>query len=259
MLIWRLGGKNPMESYEYATLYQFETEYWWYKTLHGVLRDQLAALDLPAAPRILDAGCGTGGNLISLQTNITTDTYGFDYSPHAAAFWEQRGISRACLGSINEIPYASESFDAAMSIDVLESDGVDEAAACSELCRVVKHGGYVLFTVPAYMWMLTEEHHRAVHASRRYVRKSAISLIDDLPVKLIRATYVFAMIFPAVAAYRLLLKLRPPSGDTPRSELKPMSPLINSALTGYNGIERRLLRHANMPFGSSILVMAQKR
>ena len=47
------------------------------------------------------------------------------YRP-AADFWSKRGIRRACVASINEIPFASNSFDAVVSVDVLECEAVDE-------------------------------------------------------------------------------------------------------------------------------------
>jgi SAM-dependent methyltransferase len=250
-----------MERHEYDTLYQFETDYWWFRMLHGVLADIVSGLDLGKSPRILDAGCGTGGNLAKLaQHSRRPQVFGFDYSAYASAFWAQRGITTACIGSINDIPYASGAFDLAMSIDVLESDGVDERRACAELLRVVRPGGYALVTVPAFTWLMTEEHHQAVHASRRYTRHSALALWDGLPARIVRATYLFALIFPAVAAYRLLLRLRPRDASRPpRSELNPLPTWLNAALTLYNQPERALLRAGvPMPFGSSVLMLVQK-
>lgn len=167
-----------MEAYEYQTLFDFETSYWWYHGLHGVILDELRALDLPVNARILDAGCGTGGNLANLQAQSGNRGYGFDFSPHASAFWDRRRLERVSRASINEIPFADGAFDAVMSIDVLESDAVDEARACAELWRVTKPGGYLMLVVPAYDWLLTEEHHRAVHASRRYSRRRVAALLE---------------------------------------------------------------------------------
>lgn len=250
-----------MERYEYDTLYQFESDYWWYRMLHGVLGDTLSRLKLGRHPRILDAGCGTGGNLAKLAAHPSGPaTFGFDYAEYAGSYWPRRGITRACVGSINQIPYASGIFDLTMSIDVLESDGVDERAACTELLRVTRPGGWALITVPAFTWLLTEEHHQAVHASRRYTRQTARALWDGLPARIVRATYVFATVFPAVAAYRTLLKLRPRDpNQPPRSELNALPGPLNSLFSAVNRPERALLKRGiNMPFGSSILVLVQK-
>jgi ubiquinone/menaquinone biosynthesis C-methylase UbiE len=247
-----------VEPYEYSTLYEFESFYWWYRGLHGVIVDAVRALNLPAGAHILDMGCGTGQNAVNLTQEISQHVYGFDFSPYAAPFWQMRGLSRICLASINETPYPDSRFDAVVSIDVIESDGVDEKAAVREMWRVVKPGGYILLVVPAYKWLLTEEHHKAVHASRRYSRTSVIELLQRNPVKVIRSTHVFASLFPPIVAYRLFLQKFKRVPDQPRSELKPLPVPVNNLLAGIMGVERRVLKQINLPFGSSILTIAQK-
>ncbi|MEP7293742.1 MAG: class I SAM-dependent methyltransferase, partial [Chloroflexota bacterium] len=68
-----------MEAYEYATMAAFETGYWWYRGLHGVIADVLRACGITAQSRILDAGCGTGGNLVNLNRQLAACTFGFDF------------------------------------------------------------------------------------------------------------------------------------------------------------------------------------
>jgi len=62
-----------MEPYEYKTLFEFETSYWWYRGLRRILMDSVHA-----SPRILDAGCGTGKTLQDIQEHITPHAFGFD-------------------------------------------------------------------------------------------------------------------------------------------------------------------------------------
>jgi hypothetical protein len=92
-----------MEAHEYDTMASFEINYWWYRGLHNVIVDILRQFGVPDGARILDAGCGTGGNLLSLNHHLPAScTYGFDFSPHAARFWSERGLHCCCVASINE-------------------------------------------------------------------------------------------------------------------------------------------------------------
>ncbi len=256
MIDCRLGELEP---YEYKTLFKFETSYWWFRGLHSILRETLRDAGLRSGLSVLDAGCGTGQNLISLNENKHYEIFGFDISTHAASFWPQRGLDRVCVSSINQIPFREESFDAVVSVDVLECEAVDEMAAYSEMWRVLKPGGLIALVVPAYEWLLSEEHHKAVGATRRYSKQRLIGLMNTKPVELIRMTHLFASVFPLVVAYRVLQPYWKRSGsDAPRSDLKPLPNLINETLFNIAHIEKRILKHFDLPFGSSILALARK-
>jgi len=248
-----------LEPYEYRTLFEFESFYWWYQGLHAILLDTLRSLELGKNALVLDAGCGTGQNLANILQDITPRAYGFDLSYHAAPFWIQRGLRQVCLASINDIPFPDDTFDAAMAVDVLEHDLVYEDQAYSELWRVVRPGGFIILVVPAYEWLLTEEHHRAVHASRRYSGQRVLSLLQRQPVNLIRVTYLFASVFPAVVGYRLAVRyFGRRSNEPPRSELRRLPPLLNNLLLWIVNAERHLLQQSDLPFGSSIMAVARK-
>jgi SAM-dependent methyltransferase len=257
-----------MLAHEYETLFELEESYWWFRGLRGVLLDVCQSLGIDRNARILDAGCGTGHTVGVLRTEVSRRSHGFDVSPVAATYWPRKQLSGLCVGSINAVPYRDGCFDAVIAVDVLECDGVSEEQALSELVRVLRAGGCLILVVPAYRWMLSPEHHRAVGASRRYSRRSALRLLDERPVRIVRATHVFATVFFAVAIYRLWQRLRirlsmrerpfSHSAHPPRSELRPLSPVANSLLTGMMKWERRLLGIANLPFGSSILIVAEK-
>jgi len=240
-------------------MYEFESSYWWYRGIHRALIDIVKSLPLVPQAKLLDAGCGTGKNLENLTLEVSKDSFGFDLSRHAAPFWPKRELSKVCLGSINNIPYRSDTFDAVISVDVLECDEVNEIEACTELVRVLKTGGFLILVVPAYEWLKSKEHHKAVHASRRYSRTSLMRLLGNAPVEVLRITHFFASLLPAVAAYRTLQKFSANrSQDAPRSELRPLPSVVNGALFKMVSVERILLRYLDLPFGSSMVAIARK-
>jgi ubiquinone/menaquinone biosynthesis C-methylase UbiE len=224
------------------------------------LLDVLKSVGITSSDFLLDAGCGTGQNLVNIREHITNAIFGFDYAIQGAQFCGQRGLETVCVGSINDIPYRSNCFHGVMSIDVLECDAVDEETAVNELVRVLRPGGHLILVVPAYDWLLSEEHHRAVKASRRYSRRRLVSLLSHVEgLELVRVTHVFASLLPMVAAYRMSLKyFHKDKQGSPQSELKPLPRFANELLFRIVDVERRVLTRFDLPFGSTILAVWKK-
>jgi ubiquinone/menaquinone biosynthesis C-methylase UbiE len=80
-----------LESHEYQTLFELEPLYWWFRGLHLILLDTLQALGIESHEPVLDAGCGTGQNLVNIGRQVTSGAYGFDVSSEAALFAEREG------------------------------------------------------------------------------------------------------------------------------------------------------------------------
>jgi SAM-dependent methyltransferase len=248
-----------LEPYEYETLFEFESFYWWYRALHLILLDTLKSLRLSPDAKVLDAGCGTGQNLANIVDAITFDAYGFDISGYAAVFWKRRGLQKTCLASIDEIPFASESFQAVVSVDVLECEQVNEQRAFDEIWRVLSPGGFMVLVVPAYDWLIDKEHHKAVGAVRRYTKNRLLEILAKRPTQLVRITHLFGSVLPVVAGYRCTSNLFTRNRThQPRSDLKPLNPILNRILFKLVNTERMLLRKLNIPFGSSIMTVARK-
>ena len=69
-------------------------------------------------------------------------------------------------GSVNAMPFADRSFDAAIAADVLCHAAVDPATALIEIRRVLRPGGRLVVNMPAYAWLMSA-HDRRVHNARR--------------------------------------------------------------------------------------------
>ncbi len=241
-------------------MYQMENAYWWYQHCHAVMQDLLISLGANRDSKILDVGCGTGRTLELIGQNITPHAYGFDLSLDAAPFWRNRHIDRVCNASINNIAYASNLFDFVVSIDVLECEGVDERQAIGELLRVTKPGGDICIVFPAYDWLMSAEHHQAVHAIRRYTTERVLRLFSEFPGQPKKLSYFYMPTLPIMAVYRWLIKWSPGKPlEAPRSELRPLPGLLNGGLRWWAGLERPLLQHFNLPFGSSVLLVYRKQ
>jgi len=104
--------------------------------------------------RILDLGCGTGRNLVSLL-KAGFDVSGFDSSKTALELtkqWLDEEDLDAPLhhGRMEELlPYGDDFFDAVISIQVIHHNFMTEILdTVNEIERVLRTGGYLFITVP---------------------------------------------------------------------------------------------------------------
>lgn len=249
-----------MEFEEYKIMYEAEDTHWWYRGLRGVMFEMLH-LDRARGrvPRILDAGCGTGGNLNALRLAGQTNAVGFDLSSVALGFCKQRGLDNVRPGSITDVPFADDSFDIVISCDVLNDAGnEDEAKALCELYRVLKPGGRLFLNLPAFGF-LRSEHDRATSVAHRYTRGEISRKLRATGFLVKRVTYWNMLLFPIVVAVRLLSREKPEDLHNPaRSDIVLPAAPINEALSAFQWIEHRLLRYVDFPVGSSVAVVARK-
>lgn len=249
-----------MEFEEYRIMHDAEDTHWWYRSQRGVM-SALLGLDRVRhrQPRILDAGCGTGGNLTWLAELGFTGAAGFDYSADALHFCRRRKLENVCQASLVAIPFPDNTFDILYSCDVVNDAGLpDEMQALREILRVLKPGGRVFLNLPAYSW-LRGEHDRATSVVRRYTVRSISSKLCAAGFQVRRATYWNLALFPVVLAVRMLSRIRGVDEQKQaRSDIKVPPPPFNTLLTIILGLERRLLKHWNLPVGSSVAVVATK-
>ena len=97
--------------------------------------------------KIIDVGCGTGlvGEKLKAKDFINFD--GLDISKDMLSIAKSRGYRNLFLGSLNkQLPVFDDAYDAAMCIGVF-THGHVSSDGFNELCRIVKPGGYVCFTI----------------------------------------------------------------------------------------------------------------
>jgi SAM-dependent methyltransferase len=243
-----------MEKTEYEVMAAVELNHWWYggmRAVNAALLDPL--LRGRAGLRILDAGCGTGGDAVFLRRYGTV--VGIDYSPEATRLGSERIPGMLARGSVVTLPFADESFDLVTSFDVLYHRAVpSEAAALAEVRRVLRPGGRLLVRLPAYEF-LRSRHDRQVHTRRRYTASAARQILAEAGFYVERMSYALSLLFPIPLAQRLLERLTPDRGD--ESAMTTPSPLVNSALRLPMALEAAWLAlGGSFPFGLSIICLA---
>src|SRR5437588_5414835 len=141
-----------MNADEYERMFRLEDSYWWFVGRHDLvlttLRNRFGARP-ERKLTILDIGCGTGAMSRKLQDGEWGDVVSADFSPLALSFSKRRGLCRLCASDAMRLPFRDNSFDLIVALDILEHVS-DDAAALKEFHRVLKPGGTIVATVPAY-------------------------------------------------------------------------------------------------------------
>ncbi len=137
-----------MNDSEFIKNNELEQRHWWFRGRRAVLRAMLDSLQLSSDARILEAGCGTGGNLPMLGEFGSVDA--MEYNPLALDFAKANHSSLSIRkGELpDEIPYSDEAYDLVCAFDVLEHVEEDGKAVAA-LARKLKPGGVLLCTAPA--------------------------------------------------------------------------------------------------------------
>src|SRR5262245_6262039 len=247
-----------MQTEDYEYLYRLEEDFWWFagmREITGVLLDPF----LPPRDRvILDAGCGTGGNLEWLARYAANGRIvGIDLISTALNFCRERNHDRLARASATDLPFADESFDLVTSFDVLvqiPGRGADRQAM-REMFRVLKPGGIAFVRGAAYEWMKSG-HDEALGTERRYALDELREKLKRAGFEVLRETYANCLLFPIAAIRRLLLKRLGLAAK--RSDVKPLPKNLqwsNRVLTDALLWEAKRLRdpNARLPVGLSAI------
>jgi len=235
-----------MEEAVYDELYRLEDDHWWFRGRRAVLWSLLRRAGLPDAPRVLDAGCGTGRNLV--EFGALGPASGIDPSPAAVAFCRARGLPDVREGDIEALPFADAGFDLVLATDVLEHVEHDDVAA-RELRRVTAPGGRLLVTVPAYMW-LWSRHDDSHHHLRRYTAPRLRALLEAAGWRPAVQTYFNSLLLPPIAAARMVTRRRAANG---RSDYVMTPGRLGRVLEAPMRAEAAAIaRGARLPAGVSI-------
>ncbi len=228
-----------------------EDRHWWYRGRRIVLARAIADLQLPRPARILDAGCGSGRNMVELAQRGTVT--GVELSTTSVSLARGRNVGDVIEGSVLEMPFDADSFELAVSLDVIEhlSDDLD---ALRELRRVVSPGGSLLVTVPAYQW-LWSGHDEINHHHRRYTRRSLQRVAEQAGWKQTRTTYFNSLLLPVAILLRALDRLSTKTTESSLDLWVPPEPL-NWLLERPLVLEAALIgRGGRIPAGLSLLAV----
>jgi len=242
-----------MNNDEYINIYNLSSKHWWYQGMKVITMTLLKKyLSTKKKIEVLDAGCGTGFMLPHL--GIFGDVQGIDLSDEALRICHEQKFYMAQKASIDDIPFKDNYFDLLVSLDVLyHKDIKDDLIALKEFYRVLKNNGYLMIRVPADTVPFSN-HDKIVVTRIRYTKKELKNKIQETGFKIKKLTYANCFLYPLAYIKRLF-----EDDNNTKSDIQKTNRLINTMLYRILSHEAKLLKYINLPWGTSLICIAQKK
>jgi SAM-dependent methyltransferase len=244
---------------EYAAMFRSEEELWWYVALRSNIKYYLTQY-APANAAILDAGCGTGKNMVFYEL-LGYKVEGFDYSADAIAFCHQRGLINAVQGDITKIQWPDATFDVVTCMDVVGSlTAANNLRAVAEMYRVLKPGGIIIANTAA-LEVFRSQHDDVANIKLRFTKAQFNDLFVKDGATVIKLSYRVFLLSPLVLLFKLIKRLTGVFKTIGKSAsdqiIFPFG--INWFLLQVQLLEDQLFRKVDLPFGSSVFVVVKKK
>lgn len=230
---------------QYRELYG---NHWWWRAREHVLRDVLNSLALPASAEIVDFGCGDALAFPLLQHYGRVRGIEVDSALISSDNPYRQDISSAELGNLI---YRDWKCDLLTALDVIEHIE-DDRTAMAQLVDLLKPGGKMIITVPAF-GSLWDAHDVLNRHFRRYRKQQLLQLIPH-HARVLRSDYLFHSIFPV--KWLLARYNRWRGQQLPQHSIPPAP--INTLMRGLLITEYHLARVLHLPFGTSLMVVLER-
>jgi SAM-dependent methyltransferase len=244
-----------MEKDLYGLYHKEEGSWWWgvgRRTLVGSLLRKYGAGN--GRPHLLEIGCGAGGLLKELSR--TSVAYGMDVEAESMKYCRERGLERLCLGDAAALPYRSEQFDAVVCVDVLEHLD-DDRAALADIYRVLKPGGRLLATVPAFQWLWSRRDVQ-LHHKRRYTLAELRERVAEAGFRTLKISYINLTVFFPLWLMVKTGRLSAKEDAKVSVDFALLPGPVNRVLAGVAALESKVTSRVDLPVGSSIVCVAAR-
>lgn len=240
-----------MEASEYETMAALERDHWWFAARRKIVDALLRRSAVPDGARVLEVGCGSGGNLELLSRHGEVWALEMDETARhrAAARGIAREVDHARLPEVE--PFPGRRFDLIVMLDVLEHIQQDREVL-ARLRESLAPGGRIMVTVPAFP-SLWSAHDEALHHCRRYTRRGLRDVFLAAGLQISYLSYFNVALFLPVAAVRFAGRML---GRRGASDLSLPARPVNALLRGVFASERAWIGRVRAPFGVSLVAVA---
>lgn len=208
--------------------------------------------------RILDVGCGSGGNFEFLSNY--GEVHGVDNSLLAIKYAKNKAYKSLSKAEAERLPFPKQKFDLVLLLDVVEHIK-DDKKALSEAKRVLKSDGAIIITAPA-MPFIWSKHDQMQGHYRRYTKKMFRSLSQDTALKLVYIKYFNFFLALPISIIRILSRLnlfnKLGEYDSRINFSVVNLNIVNNFLASLFKKEISFLEKLNYPLGISLVAVLKK-
>lgn len=244
-----------MNTLKIKQMEKFEKTFWWHIGKKALVKDVMQRYFPQGASKILEIGSGAGEITKLLQDY--GEVYANDISSEAINFCREKGIKNTLEGDINELDLTAfrESFDIVLALDVLEHIQED-TETMGKVMGLLKPGGKFFVNVPAYKF-LWSAHDEALYHKRRYAAYEIRTKLREQNFEIVKQSYFVFFVFPGIAFFKVLSNFI--GNDAyPQTSYILLPKRINNLFVKLLQLESKLLEHINLPFGTTITLVAKK-
>lgn len=224
-------------------------DFFWHKAKIHLIEILLNKVKSAKKVKILNLGAGTGDDLPVIAKFgeiyvIDIDSYALELIPKDLIY--EKRTCNACY-----LPYVNNFFDLIVAFDLLEHIENDKLAI-NEIYRVLKKGGFFIFTVPAFNFLYSS-HDKALNHFRRYDKRYIKNLFSNFECKEL-GYWVFLLFLP-VAIQRLLKR----KNYIPRVHFMNLPKFVNNILYYLLRCENWFIKYKiPLPIGITIYGIYKK-
>ena len=230
---------------------EFQESHWWFRVRDNLLKDIAKKYWKPNS-HVLDFGCNYG-SAVKMLNDLGYDTFGVDVSEYAIEHGRSNNIKNIFVDKEKVFP--PESFDAVISLDVLEHIE-DDKSAFARINSILKPGGIIVVMVPTFMFLWGVQDETAQHF-RRYTLPGLIKVSSQAGnFEIIKKSYFNTFLFLPIAVFRLISRLFNIKSRDSDNDIN--NRFLNAIFFQVFDLERKLLRYVDLPFGVSALLILRK-
>lgn len=243
---------NPEAYLEMATAESF---HWYFIGRRSIIKTLLLeTISKNTRIKILEIGCGTGGNLDLLNNFGEVKATECNDEARTIAINKTNSRYKIKYGLLpNMLPYEGEKFDLICLFDVLEHIEED-CNSLIEINKLLEDDGRIILTVPAYQFLFSE-HDKYLHHKRRYSKKALLTLAKKTNLIPVKISHFNFFLFPLAFLMRFFDNFFDTNFSSQSSKSIPIYNKIFSMIFKY---ESFILKFINFPFGLSLYIILKK-